>query len=220
MKISTERRGDELDDETLSFRVAAGDRDALNLLLSRNRTRRKRMVMLRMPTQLQARVDASDVIQESFLQAVRGAATYVHDPDRPFYAWIRKVTENKLAEIARMHLAVEKRDVNREIFPAELNPGISSAFIAGFFVDSSHSGPLSKVMRRELQHLIQEELESMQESDREVLVLRHFEEMSLSEIATVLKISKSGAAKRYRTAIQRFRVVFEQFPGLLPGGIG
>lgn len=210
-----ETAGGEPDDEMLSSRFASGDHDALNVLLSRSRGRLKRMVLVRMPPQLQARVDASDIIQEAFLQAARSAGDYVHAPNRTFYAWIRKITKNKLLEAARAHLTTEKRRVFRETAIPHSVASISSESLAGFFVDSSASGPLSKVMRRELQQLIQEELESMRDADREVLVLRHFEQMSLSEIGETLEISKSGAAKRYRIAVERLRVVIERFPGLL-----
>ena len=201
---------DDSDDETLSFMAASGDRDALDVLLSRNRNRLKTMVVLRMPPQLHHRVDGSDVIQEAYLQAARNVAGYVHDPNRPFYFWIRKIVENKLSEVTRTHLCAEKRSISRES-----SPSVSSASLAGFFVDSSRSGPLNKIMLRELQQLIREELESMQEADREVLTLRHYEQLSLSEIAEILGLSKSGVAKRYRQAIKRLRSVIERFPGLL-----
>ena len=195
-------------DENLSQRLAQGDRDALSLLLSRNRDRLKRMVMLRMSPALLKRMDGSDVIQEAFLQASVHAETYQHDEERPFYLWIRKIVENKLLEMQRHHLRA-KRDMQREVGQPTGRAQVSADSLAGFLIESSGSGPLSKVMRLELRAAVQEAIEAMDPVDREVLVLRHFEQLSLSEIADVLGISKSGAAKRHRVAVKRIHNVME-----------
>ena len=203
------------DDSALSRRLASGDREALESLLRNNRERLKKMVMLRLSPDLAARVDGSDIIQEAFLQAALHCEGYDHDPERPFYLWIRKITENKLLEAHRRHVGAAKRGVYRETGFPDSRASVDSQSLAGLFVDSSGSGPLSRVMRAELRGMIQEALEEMDPVDREVLVLRHFEQLSLSEIGAVLNVSKSGAAKRYRVAVERLRGVVERIPGLL-----
>ena len=203
------------DDCTLSARLASGDRQALELLLDRNRDRLKRMLLVRLTPDLAARMDASDIIQEAFLQAAINADNYEHHPDRSFYLWIRKIAENKLLEAHRRHVGAAKRDLHRERHLHDSPGSISSASLAGLFLASSGSGPLSKVMRAEARQMIQRALSEMGDVDREVLVLRHFEQLSLSEVGDVLELSKSGAAKRYRAAVERLRSVIEQFPGFL-----
>ena len=206
---------DQDDEEALSARFASGDRQALETLLGRNRDRLKKMVLIRLTPDLAARIDGSDIIQEAFLQAAIHADNYEHDPERPFYLWIRKIAENKLLEAHRRHVGAAKRGVHRERNLHDRRATISSASLAGFFVASSGSGPLSKAMRAEVKQMIQQALDEMDDIDREVLVLRHFEQLSLSEIGDVLELSKSGAAKRYRIAVERLRMVVEKFPGLL-----
>ncbi|MEZ6121458.1 MAG: sigma-70 family RNA polymerase sigma factor [Pirellulaceae bacterium] len=207
-------RPSEDDAERLSRSVAAGDCQSLDLLLSLYRERLKKMVVLRLSPELSRRLDGSDIIQEAFLQAAMNIDGYVHDPERPFYLWIRKITENKLLEAHRRHIVASKRGVYRELNPRDSRAMVSSASFASFFIDNG-SGPADRAMSAELQEIVQAELEAMDEIDREVLVMRHFEQLSLPQIATVLGLSKSGAAKRYRRAVESLREVFATVPGVL-----
>ena len=199
----------------LSSRLSGGDRAALEQLLASNRDRLKRMVALRLAPELGRRVDESDIVQEAFLQAALNVDNYRHDPERPFYLWIRKITENKLIEAHRKHVKAGKRGLHREKSIDEPRVDVSSAVLANVLVDSSVSGPITKVIRSEAQQLLRNQLDELEEVDREVLVMRHFEELSLSEIGAELGMTKAGAAKRYRKAVERLRVVLDQYPGLL-----
>ncbi|MCA9071139.1 MAG: sigma-70 family RNA polymerase sigma factor [Planctomycetaceae bacterium] len=203
-------------EQSLSQRVANGDTDALQSLFRGCRARLKQMIQLRISQQLQRRVDASDIVQEALLQAAVNIDDYKYDPDRPFYLWIRKIAENKLIEAHRRHFLAAKRDARKELaIPPEQPLSVNSNSLAKQLLIGGGSSPASKAIKAEARQMIHEGLDELEPVDREVLVLHHFEQLSMSEIGLVLGISKSGASKRYLKALDRFREILEKVPGLL-----
>src|SRR4051812_32354157 len=104
-----------LESADLLRRAAGGDTAALGELLAAHRRRLRRMVRLRMDPRLQGRVDPSDVLQETFLEAAQRLADYVRDPRMPFFLWLRFLTGQRLLTLRRRHLGTEARDAGREI---------------------------------------------------------------------------------------------------------
>jgi RNA polymerase sigma-70 factor (ECF subfamily) len=190
--------------ESQLARVAAGDQTALASLFQQYRPRLRRMVQLRLDPRLQSRVDPSDILQEAFLDLSRRAADYARRPEMPFFLWLRMAVGQKLLEVHRRHLGTQRRDVNREISLCQSCPDVSSQLLA-----SQLLGRLSSVsrtvMRAEQQLRLEEMLNSLEPIDREVLTLRHFEELSNGEVAQVLGLSKSAASNRYVRALMRLR---------------
>ncbi|HBE72292.1 MAG TPA: RNA polymerase subunit sigma [Planctomycetaceae bacterium] len=189
------------DTESLENRVAAGDEWALDQLLSANRDKLRKLVQLRLPALLRHRVDESDVVQDTLLQAAKSISSFRFDSEQPFYVWLRRIALNEVADAHRKHLGAAKRDATREQTAGEL----SSFSLAQEIVSQSGSTPSRKAMRREMQALVLHCLDQMCDEDREVLFLRHFEQLSISEAAAVLGISKSGTAKRCLKALDRLR---------------
>ena len=203
-------------DSSLSRRVAEGDAEALETLLIRNRPQLRKMVHLRISPKLQARLDESDVVQEAMMQAALAIGSYKHVPNQPFYLWLRRFAENKLNEAYRRHLGAQKRDASNEVeFSADVRAPVNSISLARHFLSSGNISPSSIAMRFELQQKVQAALEELEDIDREVLVLKHFEQLSIAEIAQVLNLSKSGASHRYLNALARFRTIATKIPGLL-----
>jgi RNA polymerase sigma-70 factor (ECF subfamily) len=148
------------------------------------------MVKLRLDRRLQGRVDPSDVIQEAYLEVSRQVADYLKDPSIPFYLWLRLMTGQKLALLHRQHLGVQARDAGREV--------------------SLYRGALpeaTSAARVELKIRLQEALNSMDELDREVLALRHFEQLTNVETARALGISETAACNRYVRALERLKKI-------------
>lgn len=200
----------------LAQRVSEGDAEALQSLLQRCRARLKQMVQLRISQQLERRVDASDIVQEALLQAAMNVGDYQYDPTRPFYLWIRRIAEHKLIEAHRRHFVAAKRDVRKEVDALPNEPlSVNSHSLAKHLIISSGSSPPSKAMKAEAREMIQNGLDALEPVEQEVLVLHHFEQLSMSEIGQVLGISKSAASKRYLKALDRFRDVIQKVPGLL-----
>jgi RNA polymerase sigma-70 factor (ECF subfamily) len=194
-------------------RVAQGDRQEWGALLERHRERLRRMVALRLDRRLQVRVDASDVIQEAFLEASVRLPEYLHEQTMPFFLWLRFLTGQKVMELHRRHLGTQMRDAGREVslYRGAL-PETSSAALAAHLLGHD-TRPNEAAMRAEMKVRLQEALNSMDPLDREVLALRHFEQLSTAETAQVLNIKEGAAGKRYIRALKRLKEILLSMPG-------
>ncbi|HZU36426.1 MAG TPA: sigma-70 family RNA polymerase sigma factor [Gemmataceae bacterium] len=196
-------------------RVGQGDRNALGELFSRHRERLRSMVELRLDRRLQGRIDPSDVLQEAYLEVSRSIEDYLRKPDLPFFLWVRLITGVKLLALHRHHLGVKSRDARREVslYRGAL-PEASSVSLAAQLLGRLTS-PSHVAMRAELQIRIQQALNSMDVVDREILALRHFEQLSNSEAAQVLGLSETAASNRFVRALKRLKALLSSEPGLL-----
>jgi RNA polymerase sigma-70 factor (ECF subfamily) len=202
------------DTQHLVTRAAGGDAQALTELMERYRARLKRMVGLRMDRRLQGRVDASDVVQEALIEASRRLDEYAANPPMGFYLWLRWLTGERLLNTHRQHLGTQKRDAGQEVsLYRRAMPEACSVSIAQQLLGQLTS-PTQAVARAEMQLIVQEVLNSMDPIDREILVLRNFEQMSTSETAEALGIKRSTASKRYITALKRLKQALSAIPGL------
>lgn len=165
------------------------------------RDRIRKMIELRLDQKLRARVDASDVVQEAFIEAARRLPEYLEAPKMTPYLWLRQIGRQVLAVHYRAHAGTAKRAVDREI-DAKTDLSVSSASIAGQLAASMMS-PHSQVVRAELMHQLLQLVETMSADDREVLTLKQFEHLSFSEVAEELEISIDAAKKRYQRAVLR-----------------
>lgn len=173
-------------------------------LLDGYRPRLVRMVQLRMHPQVRARLDASDVIQEACLEAHRRIGEYAADPRLPFFLWLRRITGDRLLKAHRFHLDARQRDVRRQEQPGAARPDVSVVALADLLA-ASGTTPTRAAARTELKARIAELLATLSETDREVLCMRHFEELSNEEVAAELGIGKHAASKRYIRALERLR---------------
>jgi RNA polymerase sigma-70 factor (ECF subfamily) len=197
--------------------AAAGDRDCWGTLLARHRDRLRRMVALRLDRRLQGRVDASDVIQEAFLEASTRLPEYVQQPAMPFFLWLRFLTGQKMLELHRHHLGTQMRDAGREIsLYRDALPATSSAALAAQLLGHD-TGPSEAAIRAERKIRLQEALNSMDPLDREILALRHFEQLNNAETAQSLGLQESAASKRYIRALKKLKEILTQ---LSQGGTG
>lgn len=188
------------------MQAAGADRKAvLGDLFAHQRERLRRMVDLRMDPRLKGRVDASDVIQEAWLEVSARLEDYLRDPRMPFRLWVRFIAGQKLLGLYRHHVSTQKRDARREraLAPA-LGPEASSVAIAHHLV-AAGTTPTGFAVKRDLQAQLVDALENMEPLDREVLVLRHFEQLGNHEVAAVLDIGQTTASNRYVRALDRLR---------------
>lgn len=201
--------------ELLIRRMSDGDEDALTELFGRYHDRLRRMVKLRMDRRLQGRLDPSDVLQEAYLDVARRAPEYRTDPSMPIFLWLRWLTGQRLMALHRKHLGAQMRNAGHEVsLHGGALPPADSISIAALLLGRVTS-PTRAAQRAELQVRLQDILNSMDPTDREVLTLRHFEELGNSETAQVLGISKSAASSRYIRALMRLKKALEGVPGLL-----
>jgi RNA polymerase sigma-70 factor (ECF subfamily) len=194
-------------------RLRGGDRGALAALFDQHRDRLRRMVQLRIDARIRSRLDASDVLQEAFLDVARDLDAYLADPKVPPLLWLRLHVGRRLTTLHRQHLGTKMRDAALEIslYQGAL-PEASSAALASMLL-GLHTSPTQAAQRAERLLRVQEALNSLDPIDREVLALRHFEQLGRAEAAQVLGITQEAGAKRYFRALKRLKEVLATLPG-------
>src|SRR4051794_30082833 len=208
----------DLEDATGTIeQLGRGGQRGLAVLFDRHRARLGRMVELRLDPRLRARLDASDVLQEAFLDVARDLDAYLADPKLPPLLWLRLHVGRRLTTLHRQHLGAKMRDAGMEIsLYRDALPEASSAALASMLL-GKHTSPTQAALRAERLLRVQEALNTLDPINREVLALRHFEQLSRSETAEVLGISQGAGAKRYFRALKRLKDVLSAMPG---GGEG
>ncbi len=204
---------DPSDDKSLVEQAAAGNPESWAELMKRYRSRLRRMVGFRLDSRLQGRVDPSDVVQDVCLEAWQHLGSYVSQPDAPFFLWLRAVAGHKLVDIHRHHLGTRMRDARREVslYQGSL-PGATSAALAAQLLGHS-TRPSEAAVRAERKIQLQTALNAMDPIDREVLALRHFEQLTVSETAKVLDIKEKAAGMRYVRALRRLKEILTSLGG-------
>jgi RNA polymerase sigma-70 factor (ECF subfamily) len=195
-------------------RAGAGDAACWQRLLDQHHDRLRRMVVIRLDPRLRGRLDPSDVLQETYLDAARHLPDYLRRPEIPFHLWLRGLAGNRLKRLHRHHLRTRKRDAGRELSLHAGAPEASSIVLAELLLGSGEQ-PSEAARRDELHDRLVEMLDRLDPLDREALVLRHFEQMTCAEVGQILDISESAAGKRYLRALDRLR----QFLAEAPGGL-
>ncbi len=192
-------------EDVLSERMCAGEQHALGELFNANRQRLRRMIQLRLDRRLQGRIDASDVLQDAFIDASRRLKEYAAHPAIPPFIWLRLLAVQRLHTLHRLQLGVKARDAGREVslhsgpLPAADSRSLAAQLLGWL------TTPSRAVLRAEIQIKIQEALNAMDPIDREILALRHFEELSNQEAAAVLGLHKAAASNRYVRALRRLK---------------
>ena len=188
--------------------VRDGDRDAFEKLFARHRPYLRQVVSLRLDPKLRARVDASDVVQETHLEAVRRLPDYLERRPMPFRLWLRKTAYERLLMIERHHVDAQRRAVGREV----ALPDRSSLQLFGQLL-AAGSTPSQQLSRAELARRVRQAVARLADIDKEILLMRNLEGLSNHEVAQVLEIAPAAASQRYGRALLRLRKL------LLAGGL-
>jgi RNA polymerase sigma-70 factor (ECF subfamily) len=198
-------------------RLRGNDTEALGELFMLYQERLWRMLYVRLDRRVTSRVAPDDVLQETFLDMARRISEYVADPAVPFYVWLRFLAVQRMQMVQRAHIGAQMRDVALEVaLPEGSAPFASSESMAGQLV-SHMTSPSQAAMRHELQTRLRAALDEMDPLDREVLALRHFEELGNNEVAQVLGMSKEAASKRHMRALRRLKAIIAERPGTHAG---
>lgn len=179
-------------------RIGAGEREAFDGLFARYRPWLRGLMDLRLDGRLRARLDPSDVVQETQLEAFRRLPDYLQRRPMPFRLWLRKLLEERLRMIERQHLEASRRAVNRELTAPDAAPALQVLHLPG-----SDPTPSEQLARTEQARQVREAVGRLPEPDREILLLRTFEGLSYAEAAFVLEIDPATARKRHGRALLR-----------------
>jgi len=174
----------------------------------RYRPRLRQMVDWRLGPALRADIDPSDIVQDSFLDAARRLEEYLAQVRVPFYPWLRILTRQRLSTLYRRHVAGKERSRARTISLDTARVTESSAVAFRDIAARNGVSPSEAAAKRELEALVRCELDALDELDREILVLRHFEGLSCVDAARELEITDAAARKRYARALKRFGAAF------------
>lgn len=201
------------DDVQLVRDLRGGDETALGKLYALYRPRLLRMINFRMDARLKRRVDVDDVLQETWLAIAQRLSHFQRQPEEAScYVWMRLVTAQVIVDVYRRHLGTQARDVGREFSLDRFQDGkATSESIANFFV-AQNTSPSQSAVRKEATEEIRQVVADMDPTDQEVLALRHFEELSNSEVAQVLQIEPTAASTRYIRALKKLQHVMRLHP--------
>ena len=197
----------------LLSRLKDGDKQALAALVSQYRDRLVRMVAFRMDTRLRGRVDPEDVLQEAYLDAVKRMHHFGEDTSTSFFIWLRMIVGQTLIDVHRRHLGAKMRDAGREIAVHGARHSQTTTVSLAANLLGNLTSPTLAVRRAEMAGQLEATLDGMDPIDREVLALRHFEELTNSEVAEVLGIQQKAASIRYVRAIRRLKDILAEVPG-------
>jgi RNA polymerase sigma-70 factor (ECF subfamily) len=184
-----------------------GDGAAVYQLIDRHREPLRRLIQLRLDRAVQRRLDASDVVQDVLLEASQRLPDYLRDPAMPFHLWLRQIAHDHLIDVHRRHRLAERRTVDRE------QPLDASAFTDRSSIDlaadlKDHElTPAAAAIRHELERRLHSALQQLDEDDREILLMRYFEQFSNQEIAQALGLSEAAAGMRHLRALRRLRAM-------------
>lgn len=189
----------------LLHRSRNGDHEAFAELFELRRSQLAAEATRKIGTQMQRRIDASDVLQEVFLEANRRLGELA-ESDVPLIAWLRLLLRQKVIDFQRKHLGATKRAMSKE---RSIEHRVADVDSIAQQLIASLTSPSMKAQRNELQLRIKAVLDELSILDRQVLVLRHFESKSNREVAEALGLSINAASNRYVRALRRFKSVLD-----------
>lgn len=205
-------RGESSPESSAAVRMLTGDERALAEFFAEHRLRLNRMVQFRLDPRLRGRIDADDVLQEAYVDAARRLEAFRAAQPMSAFVWLRLIVGQTLIDFHRRHVGAQMRDAGREqSIQARLADGTSPSM--SFQLMGRLSTPSQAVQRAELTSLVTAALDDMNETDREVLALRHFEELTNKETAEVLGIEPKAASIRYVRALEKLKQILKQVPG-------
>ena len=198
----------------LLVNVRGGAPRAIDELMDRHRDSLRRMIQLRLDQRLNQRMDVSDVIQDVLVEANRRLQDYLANPVIPFHLWIRQIAKDRIIDAHRRHRVSAKRSIDREQpQPGKGPPDQSTIELANQFRDGALT-PAAAAAQKELAAQIESAVHLLRDNDREIILMRHYEQLDNQEIAQALGLSEPAASMRYLRALKRLREIINNMPRL------
>ncbi len=186
-----------------------GGQTALASLFSTYSVRLERIVSFRLDPRIRGRIDAADILQEAFLEASNRLQSFIESTDISFFVWLRQQTLQTLIDVHRRQFR-QKRDVNREIRFASTGTSDGTSLSIAQFLIGQLTSPSEVMANAEEMQWLQDALNAMNEVDREILALRHFEQLGNNQVAEILGLSPTAASNRYLRAAARLSEILQR----------
>jgi RNA polymerase sigma-70 factor (ECF subfamily) len=187
-----------------------GDEQAIDLLLDRHRDSLRKMIGMRLDQKIMRRVDVSDVVQDVLVEANRRLQDYLKDPVMGFHLWIRQIAKDRIIDAHRRHRVSAKRSIDREQPMTAPGPVDQSTIELAAQLSDPELTPAAAATQRELALQIQNSISKLGEKDREIILMRHYEQLSNQDIAASLNLSEPAASMRYLRALKKLRRVIDE----------
>ena len=198
--------------QNLLANARQGDRAAVNRLLERHRVSLKKLIQLRLDRKIARRVDASDVVQDVLMEANTRLQDYLADPKMPFHLWLRQLAQDRMIDVYRRHRGAQRRSLDREQSIAAPQFSDQSGFdLMGQLADHELT-PAAASIRKELEARFVLALDQLEDEDREIVLMRHFEQLGNSEVADALGLSAAAAGMRHLRALRKLRAILGDRP--------
>ncbi|MFN0195101.1 MAG: sigma-70 family RNA polymerase sigma factor [Planctomycetaceae bacterium] len=191
-----------------------GHADAMNRLLETHRDSLRKLIQYRLDRALSRRVDASDVVQDVLLEASRRLPEYLRDPKIPFQLWLRQLAKDSLIDMYRRHKGAQRRSVDREQPLYSPQYADRSSFDLAVQLKDLELTPAAATIRKELEHRFLAALDTLGDEDREIVLMRHVDQLDNHEVAQVLGLSPPAAGMRYLRALRKLRGVLGESPSM------
>jgi len=204
---------DAIETRRLLEQVEKAEPCAIDELWERHRPALRRMIDARLDRALGRRVDASDVVQDVLLRASQRLGDYLRDPRLPFHLWLRQIARDHVVDAHRRHRGADKRSLDRERRIGLAFADRSSLDLAAQLKDPALT-PAAEALRDELRQRFRDALDLLDDADREIILLRHFEQLANAEAAQVLGLSEAAAGMRHLRALRRLRGILGETPSL------
>jgi len=197
----------------LDEKLRQGDNQALAELFSIYRERLLRIIHFRLDQRLKTRIDTDDVLQDSYMEALKRIEHFRNFSGSSF-VWLALLVKQTLIDLQRFHFTAEKRDIGKEFLISDMATSMNLAY----HLVAQVSSPSRKVMQMDILANVGNAIATMDETDQEILAMRHFEEFSNKEAAEALQINQKAASIRYVRALQRLKEIMQQFTIFENGG--
>ena len=191
-------------------RAKEGNPQAVESLLDRHRDGLRRMIQLRLDQKIQRRVDVSDVVQEVLIEASRRLKDYLENPVMAFHLWVRQIAKDRIIDAHRRHRVSAKRSIDREQpLVVSGDNDHSTMELVGALCDPALT-PAAAATQREIAKQVEAAIGLLPSIDQEILLMRHYEQLSNQDIAAALQLTEPAASMRYLRALRRLREIIDQ----------
>jgi len=193
--------------------VRQGDLDAVNRLMDRHRESIRRMIQMRLDNKIQRRIDVSDVVQDVLVEANRRLQNYLENPQMSFHLWLRQIAKDRIIDAHRRHRGSAKRSVDREKPLAVQAADDHSTMQLLDQLRDPELTPAAAATQQEMARAVERSIAALGDQDAEIIIMRHYEQLSNQEIAQALGLTEPAASMRYLRAVRRLREMLGTGPG-------